>query len=65
MRQRHRFLILVFAALAFLVPSVFAGAPNTSLQTVPDKPKKIKKYKPPKIKRYKAQKINRKSNRTR
>lgn len=62
MHPRQRFFIVVFAALALLIPSAFAGGPSTSLQTVANKPKKIKKYKPPKIKRYKAPKVNRKSN---
>jgi len=62
MQQRHRFFIIVFAALAFLIPSVYA---SDSRQVTVYKGKKIKKYKAPKIKRYKAPKINRKSNRVR
>ena len=53
---------MVFAALAFVIPSVHAADLH---QAVIYKGKKIKKYKAPKIKRYKAQKINRKSNRIR
>ena len=61
MHPRHRFLILVFAALAFLAPNVFASAPNDTHRTI-YKSKKIKRYKPPKIKRNKAPKIDRKNN---
>lgn len=62
MQQRYRFFIVVFVALALLIPSVYAG---DSHQVTVYKAKKIKKYKAPKIKRYKATKINRKSNRIR
>jgi hypothetical protein len=61
--MRHRFLIAVLAALAFLVPGVFAKdrtkAPQSAARA------KSKPYKAQKIKRYKATKINRKSNRIR
>lgn len=61
MHSRHRYLILVFAALAFLAPNVFASAPNDTHKSI-YKSKKIKPYKPPKIKRNKAPKIDRKNN---
>ena len=61
MHPRHRALILIFAALAFLAPSMYANGPNDSHKTI-YKSKKIKRYKPPKIKRYKAAKIDRKKN---
>ena len=61
MHPRHRFLILVFAAVAFLAPSGFASGPNDSHKSI-YKSKKIKRYKPPKIKRNKAPKIDRKNN---
>jgi len=61
MHPRHRALILIFAALAFLAPSMYANGPNDSHKTI-YKSKKIKRYKPPKIKRYKAPKIDRKKN---
>ena len=64
MHPRYRFLILVFAALAFLAPNVFASGPNDTHKTI-YKSKKIKRYKPPKIKRNKAPKIDRKNNRIR
>lgn len=61
MHPRHRFLILVFVALAFLAPRAYASSPNDSHKTV-YKSKKIKRYKPPKIKPNKAPKIDRKNN---
>jgi len=61
MPPHRRFLILVFALLASLAPSVYASAPNDSHKTI-YKSKKIKRYKPPKIKRNKAPKIDRKNN---
>jgi hypothetical protein len=64
MHPRHRFLIAVFAAFAFLVPSVFASGPNDSHKSI-YKSKKIKRHKPPKIKPNKAPKIDRKNNRIR
>ena len=64
MHQRYRFLILVFAALAFLTPGVFASGPNDTHRTI-YKSKKIKRYKPPKIKRNQAPKIDRRNNRIR
>lgn len=64
MHPRHRFLILVLAALAFVVPSVFASGPNDTHKSI-YKSKKIKRYKPPKIKRNKAPKIDRKNNQIR
>lgn len=60
MHPRYRFILVLFAALAFLVPAAYAA---DSRQVVGYNGKKIKKYKAPKIKRYKAPKINRKSNR--
>ena len=62
--MRHRFLIAVLAALAFLVPGVFANDRTKAPQSAA-RAKKIKPYKAQKIKPYKAQKINRKSNRIR
>jgi hypothetical protein len=64
MHPRHRSLILIFAALAFLAPSMYASGPNDSHKTI-YKSKKIERYKPPKVKRYKAPKIDRKKNRIR
>jgi hypothetical protein len=64
MPPRHRFLILILTAFAFLVPSAFASGPNDTHKTI-YKSKKIKRYKPPKIKRNKAPKIDRKNNRIR
>lgn len=61
MRLRHRYLILVFAALAFLASSMYASGANDSHKTI-YKSKKIKRYKAPKIKRNKAPKIDRKNN---
>jgi hypothetical protein len=65
MHQRHRFLIAVFAAVAFLAPGAFAKGRTKAPQSTARRAKKIKPYKAPKIKPYKAKKIDRKSNRIR
>jgi hypothetical protein len=64
MHPRQRYLILVFAALTCLAPSVFASQPNDTHKSI-YKSKKIKRYKPPKIKRNKAPKIDRRNNQIR
>jgi hypothetical protein len=64
MHRRQRILMLVFTALAFLVPSAFGSGPSDPHKTIYHS-KKIKRYKAPKIKRNKAPKIDRKSNRIR
>ena len=64
MPRSHRLLIVVFAALTFVAPRVFASGPNDTHKTI-YKSKKIKRYKPPKIKRNTAPKIDRKNNRIR
>lgn len=53
MHQRHRFLIAVLAALAFLAPGALAGGP---------KPPRANARKAQKIKPYKAPKINKRNN---